>query len=102
RGRPNASCTGTRRSSRAPSTSAVPSPPSAIGHSSASEPAAAKPRARKSAASRAERTPLRLAGHASARTSLAAVLGELLLGLVRNLRLGRVWHPPQHREREAL
>src|SRR3954471_6072460 len=103
RPRPNASGTYTRRTTWAPSTSAVPSPPSAIGAGSASTPARAKPSARSRAASRAERTPWRLAGDASARTGLAAFRRSRFLGLLfGHLRLARVRHPAQHREREAL
>src|SRR5204862_2312942 len=96
RGRPNASGTETRATTRAPSVSPVPSPPSAIGSSSASAPPARSPSARTAAASRAERTPLRLAGDASART-----LGgrNLFLGDLDRLRSG---HHPQHRKREPF
>src|SRR5439155_4786070 len=103
RSRPKASWTTSRRITSAPSTSAVPSPPSAMGSGSASTPARANPATSAAAASEALRTPLRLAGDASARTSLAVLRGscQLLLG-ARHLRLGRVGHAPQHREREPL
>src|SRR5439155_327246 len=82
------------------STSSVPSPPSATGSSSASA-HVRRPSARAPAASRAERTPLRLAGHASAR---ASGIGGLLRRprTFRNLRLRRVRHHAQHRERQSL
>src|SRR4051812_50157047 len=76
-----------------PRTSSVPSPPSATGIAVASAPPARSPRASASAASRADKTPFRLPGAASAR------IGFLLL---RHLALPRAAHPLQHRERQAL
>src|SRR5438477_5041411 len=80
-------------STRPGTTSAVPSPPSASG--SSSQPP--RPRASAAAAARAERTPLRLPGHASA-------LGrdDILLGLLGKLRLRGARHHLQHRERQPL
>src|SRR4051794_25187220 len=77
-----------------PITSAVPSPPSATGSATASAPPRSSPSASSAAASTAETTPLRLAGHASARTLV-------LLG--GGLHLGRILrHLAQHRDRQAL
>src|SRR5215204_3076419 len=75
------------------STSSVPSPPSATGSSTAPP----SPSARAAAASRAERTPLRLAGHASAftRRRRPELLDDRLLRFL-------VRHPAQRLEREPL
>src|SRR5882724_1503229 len=100
RERPKAS--GTSASCHSPpsvecSTSRVPSPPSATGSSSTSA-HERNPSARAAAASRADRTPLRLAGHASTR-ALLGIRGRLLL---RGLRLCDVRHYPEHRDRKAF
>src|SRR5207244_13404608 len=63
--------------------SAVPSPPSATGARAASIPARANPAAMHAAASTAERTPLRLAGDASAGT-FGLAFGQLLDRLFRS------------------
>src|SRR5262249_23045688 len=86
------------------STSAVPSPPSATGSSSASAPASRSPDASAAAASRGIRTPLRLAGDASA--SRWALLGLLDVGgLLRRSLLHalqrRVRHPLACQEDES-
>src|SRR6516225_6700851 len=71
------------------SASAVPLPPSATGSSTASTPSTRRnPAARCAAASTGVRTPLRLAGHASARAfglRLTRLLGELFLLLLVHL-----------------
>ena len=54
----------------APNSSAVPSPPSASGNSSTSAPASRSPPRQRGRRLAAERTPLRLAGDASARTGV--------------------------------
>src|SRR4029079_11071442 len=66
-GRPSGSDT-TASCDSPPITSAVPSPPSATGRARPSAPPRAKPSAISAAASTAETTPFRLAGHASAST----------------------------------
>src|SRR5262245_24714745 len=77
-----------------PITCAVPSPPSATGSATASAPPRSSPSTRRAAASTAETTPLRLAGHASART---------LVFLGSGLQLGRLLrHLAQRRDRQAL
>src|SRR5207248_11637645 len=86
---------------REPSASTVPSPPSASGNCVHSTPACAKPSASAAAAARAERTALRLAGHASACNLVIPAL--LCVGLLlAHLRLVCRRHHLQHREREAL
>src|SRR5262249_54979637 len=97
RGRPNASLTRARVRTPAPSTSAVPSPPSAIGSSSTIAPPIRKPSAKNAAACRADRTPLRLARYASALTRFRR--RRLLLGYLDRLRPG---HHAQHRERKPF
>src|SRR5439155_18064720 len=99
RERPNASGTSASRHSppsTACSTSSVPSPPSATGSSSTAA-HERNPSASAAAASRADRTPLRLAGHASARAFF--IRDRLLL---RGLRLRCVRHHPQHRDGKAF
>src|SRR6266487_2636263 len=99
RGRPNASATSTSRHSppsAACSTSSVPSPPSATGSWSTSA-HERNPSASAAAASRADSTPLRLAGHASARAF--CIRDRLLL---RGLCLRRVRHHPEHRDGKAF
>src|SRR5262249_55013319 len=69
-GRPSGSATSASRQtppSAASKASAVPSPPSAIGNSNAPAPPLRNPSASASAAAAALSTPLKLAGHASAR-----------------------------------
>src|SRR5204863_7932997 len=87
---------------RSQSASTVPSPPSASGNGTHSTPASAKPSPSAAAASRAERTLLRLAGHASALG--AAICPRLLLplGLLVHLGLRGGRHHAQHRERQSL
>src|SRR2546427_1329851 len=99
RGRPNASVTGVSRHSppsAAYRTSSVPSPPSATGSSSTSA-HERKPSDRAAAAARADSTPLRLAGHASARAF--GIRDRLLLP---SLRLRGVWHHPEHCDGETF
>src|SRR5581483_9529205 len=97
--RPNASSTSTGSNSEQ-STSTVPSPPSAIGRTSARTPVRSRPRAIASAAADAARTLLRLAGHASARRLMAG--GLLRRGPLRNLRGCGTGHLAEEGERQAL
>src|SRR5581483_5855973 len=105
-GRPSGS--GTRAARHSPpsaacTTSHSPSPPSATGSASASTPPRSRPRVSSSAAWRAERTPLRLAGDASASTfglRPRDVVDALLDGLVDLLQRG-VRQPLARKEDEA-
>src|SRR5262249_31853985 len=82
------------------STSTVPSPPSATGILAHGTPTRSTPTATADAAAEGGRTPLRLAGHASAR---ALMLGRLLhLLRSRGLLFDHTRHLPQARERDPL
>src|SRR6266540_930741 len=104
RDRPKASCTSA--SCHAPPTaewraSSVPSPPSATGSATASAPPRWKPSPSAVAAAAALRTPLRLAGHASART-LDLRRPGLPTPPLRDIGLDGAGHPAQGRERQAF
>ena len=89
--------TASRRRATGASTSAVPSPPSATGASSTSTPSTRRiPAASSIAASSGVRTPLRLAGDASAST-LRLLLERRLAGF-----LGRLVHVAQRRVRQPF
>src|SRR5689334_18912555 len=93
----------TAPSGRRPASAAsVPSPPSASGSCAHATPASANPAASAAAASRAERTALRLSGHASA---LGLDIRLRLLRVVAvpaHLGLRGARHDLEHRERQAL